>query len=63
LFIAKIATVYGFNEWEDMEIWAREKEEWLRKYIKHKYWMRRKSLIQTYKDTGYILKRTIWLMW
>lgn len=33
LFIAVTATVCGFNEWEDMEIWAREKESWLRKYL------------------------------
>lgn len=33
LFIAVTATVCGFNEWEDMEIWASEKEEWLRKYL------------------------------
>lgn len=33
LFIGVTATVCGFNEWEDMEIWAKEKEEWLRKYL------------------------------
>ena len=29
LFIAVTATVCGFNEWEDMETWASEKEKWL----------------------------------
>lgn len=33
LFIGIAATLCGFNEWEDMEIWAKEKEDWLRKYI------------------------------
>lgn len=33
LFIGVVATVCGFNEWEDMEIWAKEKEEWLRNYL------------------------------
>lgn len=31
LFIAVTGMVCGFNEWEDIEIWASEKEEWLRK--------------------------------
>jgi Transposase DDE domain. len=33
LFIGIVATLCGFNEWEDMEIWAIKREEWLRKYI------------------------------
>lgn len=33
LFIGITATLCGFNEWEEMEIWAKEREEWLRKYI------------------------------
>lgn len=33
LFIGVIATVCGFNEWEDMEIWAEKNEGWLRKYL------------------------------
>ena len=33
LFIAIAASICGLNEWEDMEIWAIQKEEWLRKYL------------------------------
>lgn len=33
LFIGVIATLCGFDEWEDMEIWAIKREEWLRKYL------------------------------
>jgi len=33
LFIGVIATLCGFNEWEDMEIWAIKREEWLKKYV------------------------------
>ncbi|WP_094548575.1 transposase family protein [Petroclostridium xylanilyticum] len=33
LFIAVVASVCGFNEWEEMEVWAKKKEEWLRKYL------------------------------
>jgi predicted transposase YbfD/YdcC len=33
LFIAVVASVCGFNEWEEIEVWAKKKEEWLRKYL------------------------------
>lgn len=33
LFIAVAATICGCNDWTDMEVWAVEKEEWLRKYL------------------------------
>jgi predicted transposase YbfD/YdcC len=33
LFIGIVATLCNFNEWEEMEIWALKKEEWLKKYI------------------------------
>ena len=33
LFIAVAATICRCDDWVDMEIWAKEKEEWLKKYI------------------------------
>lgn len=33
LFIGIVATLCGFNEWEDMEIWAIKREGWLKKYL------------------------------
>jgi predicted transposase YbfD/YdcC len=33
LFIAVVASVCGCNEWEEMAIWAKLKEPWLRKYL------------------------------
>ena len=33
LFIAVVATVCGYDDWEEMAAWAKHKEEWLRKYL------------------------------
>lgn len=33
LFIVVTATICNCNEWLEIEIWAREREEWLRKYL------------------------------
>lgn len=33
IFIAVAATICKCDEWEDMEAWAAEREEWLRKYL------------------------------
>lgn len=33
LFIVVTATISNCSEWQEIEIWAKEREEWLRKYI------------------------------
>jgi len=33
LFIVVVATISNCSEWQEIEIWAREREEWLRKYL------------------------------
>ncbi len=33
LFIAVCATICGCDDWDDMQFWAEEREEWLRQYI------------------------------
>lgn len=32
-FIAVCATICGCDDWEDMQFWAEEREQWLRQYI------------------------------
>lgn len=33
LFISVAASLCGCNDWDDMEVWAEDREEWLRKYL------------------------------
>lgn len=33
IFIAVAATICNCDEWEDIEAWAIEREDWLRKYL------------------------------
>ena len=37
LFIAVSATIANCDDWEEMALWARKNEEWLRKYLELPY--------------------------